>query len=36
MVSEKTSVEEESGLRDYEMVLIINPEIDEEGVNSTI
>lgn len=36
MVSEKTAVEEESGLRDYEMVLIINPEIDEEGVNSTI
>lgn len=36
MVSEKIAGVEDSGLRDYEMVLIINPEVDEEGVNSTI
>ena len=36
MVSEKVAGVEDSGLRDYEMVLIINPEIDEEGVNSTM
>ena len=36
MVSEKVAEVEDSGLRDYEMVLIINPEIDEEGVNSTM
>lgn len=36
MVSEKIAGVEDSGLRDYEMVLIINPEIDEEGVNNTM
>ncbi len=36
MVSEKTARVEDSGLRDYEMVLIISPEVEEEGVNNTI
>ena len=36
MASEKTARVEDSGLRDYEMVLIISPEVEEEGVNNTI
>ena len=36
MVSEKVSTEEDKQLRDYELVLVISPEVAEEGFEATI
>ena len=36
MVSDKTVTEEDSKLRDYEMVFIISPEVTEEKFGATI
>ena len=36
MVSEKISTEEGELLRDYELVLVINPEVAEEQLTATI
>lgn len=36
MVSDKVSTEEESQLRDYELVLVINPEVAEDKFEATI
>ncbi|MFC1957344.1 30S ribosomal protein S6 [Chloroflexota bacterium] len=36
MVSDKAVVEEEEQLRDYEMVLVISPELAEEELEATI
>jgi len=36
MVSEKVSTEEGELLRDYELVLVINPEVAEEQLTATI
>ena len=36
MVSEKVSTEEGSKLRDYELVLVIGPEVAEEKLEATI
>jgi len=35
-VSDKVAVEEDKELRDYELVLIISPEVDEEKFEATI
>ena len=36
MVSDKVSTEEDKQLRDYEMVLVISPEVTEEEFEATI
>ena len=36
MVSDKVATEEDSKLRDYEMVLIVSPEVTEEKFGATI
>ncbi len=36
MVSDKVAVEESKQLRDYELVLVINPEVAEEEFEATI
>ena len=36
MVSDKVAAEEDTGLRDYELVLIISPEVVEEEFEATI
>jgi small subunit ribosomal protein S6 len=36
MVSEKVSTEEDVKLRDYELVLVISPEVEEEKFEATI
>jgi small subunit ribosomal protein S6 len=33
---EETKVEDDNGLRDYELVLIINPEVADEAVEATV